>query len=76
MGRHVDFWQVTGDALDYAMSYARDMETDLADEFVGMYVNDFTLDYGDSGRKAVRLLLARGAEAGIIPPVEHLEFVK
>ncbi len=63
-------------ALDYAMSYARDMEVDLADEFVGMYVNNFTLDYGDNGREAVRLLLKRGAEAGIIPPVENLEFVK
>jgi 1,4-dihydroxy-6-naphthoate synthase len=64
------------EALDYAMSYARDMEVDLADEFVGMYVNDFTLDYGDKGREAVRLLLTRGAEAGIIPPVENLEFVQ
>ncbi len=63
------------EALDYALSYARNMDTKLADEFVGMYVNDYTLDYGDDGREAVRLLLTLGADAGIIPPVEELEFV-
>jgi 1,4-dihydroxy-6-naphthoate synthase len=62
-------------ALQYALGYARDMEPSAADQFVGMYVNDYTLDYGESGRKAVRLLLDRGAQAGILPTVEKLEFV-
>ncbi len=64
------------EALAHALNYARNMDTALADEFVGMYVNDYTLDYGDDGRRAVELLLEKGAAAGIIPPVEHLEFVK
>ena len=63
------------EALDYALGYARNMNAGLADEFVGMYVNDYTLDYGDDGREAVRLLLQRGAQAGIIPEVKELEFV-
>ena len=44
------------------MTYARDMETALADKFVGMYVNDYTLDYGDKGRAGVQELLRRGNE--------------
>jgi 5,8-dihydroxy-2-naphthoate synthase len=64
------------EALAHALKYARNMDTALADEFVGMYVNDYTLDYGDDGRKAVELLLKKGADAGIIPPVENLEFVE
>ncbi len=62
-------------ALDYALGWARDMGVELADEFVGMYVNDWTLDYGDHGRAAIRELLDRGHRAGIIPAVEKLEFV-
>ena len=62
-------------ALDHAMQYARDLERDRADTFVGMYVNDWTLDYGDRGRKAVQLLLDRGADAGIIPHRVAVEFV-
>jgi 1,4-dihydroxy-6-naphthoate synthase len=62
------------EALGYALEYARDLDPKLADRFVGMYVNDWTVDYGPIGREAVRTLLARGAEAGIIPPVE-VEFV-
>lgn len=62
-------------ALDYALGWARDMGVELADEFVGMYVNDWTLDYGDRGRAAIRELLDRGHAAGIIPAVEKLEFV-
>lgn len=62
-------------ALDHAMAYARNMETPLADEFVGMYVNDFTVDYGDNGRAAVEELLRRGADAGLLPRVDKLEFV-
>ncbi len=62
-------------ALDYALGWARDMGVELADEFVGMYVNDWTLDYGDRGRAAITELLARGHKAGLIPAVEKLEFV-
>jgi len=63
-------------ALDYAMIYARDMETEIADQFVGMYVNDYTLDYGESGRAGVRELLRRGYEAGIIIQPVDIEFVQ
>ena len=63
-------------ALDYAMIYARDMETEIADQFVGMYVNDYTLDYGESGRAGVRELLRRGYEAGIITHSVDIEFVQ
>lgn len=61
--------------LAYAMTYARDMETSLADKFVGMYVNDYTLDYGEKGRAGVRELLHRGNAAGIIPHRVDAEFV-
>jgi 1,4-dihydroxy-6-naphthoate synthase len=62
-------------ALDHAMRYARGLERERADTFVGMYVNDMTLDYGERGREAVRRLLARGVEAGIIPHPVAVEFV-
>ncbi|HUX33173.1 MAG TPA: MqnA/MqnD/SBP family protein [Gemmatimonadaceae bacterium] len=62
-------------ALDHAMKYARGLDRSKADAFVGMYVNDWTLDYGDRGRAAVRLLLERGADAGIIPHRVEVEFV-
>lgn len=61
--------------LAYAMTYARDMETALADKFVGMYVNDYTLDYGEKGRAGVRELLHRGKIAGIIPHGVDADFV-
>ncbi len=61
--------------LEYAMTYARDMETALADKFVGMYVNDYTLDYGEKGRAGVRELLHRGNSAGIIPYPVDVDFV-
>jgi 1,4-dihydroxy-6-naphthoate synthase len=64
------------DALDYALRYARDMDRGLADQFVGMYVNDWTLDYGPRGREAVRRLLAEGHEAGVIPAPVTVEFVE
>jgi 1,4-dihydroxy-6-naphthoate synthase len=63
------------DALAYALNYARDMDTKLADQFVGMYVNEWTIDYGDRGRKAVARLLDEGHKAGIIPKATELEFV-
>lgn len=56
-------------ALDYALQFARGMDTTTSDEFVGMYVNERTLDMGDEGIQAIRLLLEKGAEAGIVPPV-------
>lgn len=59
------------EALNYALQFARDMDPELADRFVGMYVNRWTLSYGEAGRAAVRELLRRGAGAGLIPnPVE------
>ncbi len=61
--------------LEYAMTYARDMETALADRFVGMYVNDYTIDYGEKGRAGVRELLKRGYKAGIIPHALDIDFV-
>ena len=64
-----------GDALSHAMQYGRDLDRPLADQFVGMYVNDWTLDYGARGRQAVRLLLQRGHAAGILPHAVEPEFV-
>jgi 1,4-dihydroxy-6-naphthoate synthase len=61
-------------ALDHAMRFARGLERGKADTFVGMYVNEWTLDYGDRGREAVRELLARGVAAGIIPNAVTVEF--
>jgi len=63
------------EAVAHALQYARDMGTDLADKFVGMYVNDWTVDYGDRGRKAVRELLRRGSEIDMFPAMETVDFV-
>ncbi len=63
------------DALTYALNYARDMDRDLADRFVGMYVNDWTLDYGPRGRAAVTKLLEEAHRAGIISQQVKVEFV-
>src|SRR6266496_5999662 len=62
------------DALQYAMQFARDMDTGLADRFVAMWVNDLTLDYTDRGREAVRRILKEGFERGIIPTLPTVEF--
>jgi 1,4-dihydroxy-6-naphthoate synthase len=62
-------------ALDHAMQYARGLDRSKADTFVGMYVNDWTLDYGDRGRLAVKQLLQRGVEEGIITRPVTVEFV-
>ena len=62
-------------AVRHSMKYGRGMAETLTDKFVGMYVNDYTIDYGDRGREAVRLLLERGHEAGIIPRPIELHFV-
>ena len=63
------------DALAYAMQFARDMQPELADRFVAMWVNDLTLDYGDRGREAVKRLLNEGHKAGIIPHKVKVDFV-
>lgn len=63
------------EALAYAMQFARDLDTQLADKFVGMYVNERTLDYGPDGKEAVRRLLDMGHKAGIIPLAAKVEFV-
>ena len=62
------------DALEYAMQFARDMDTALADRFVTMWVNDLTLDYTDRGREAVQRILTEGFERGIIPNLPTVEF--
>jgi 1,4-dihydroxy-6-naphthoate synthase len=62
------------DALEYAMQFARDMDTDLADRFVTMWVNDLTLEYSDRGREAVQRILTEGFERGIIPNLPTVEF--
>jgi len=64
------------DALKYAMQFARDMETDLADQFVGMFVNKWTLGYGEKGRRAVNELIERGTAAGILPGPPSVEFLE
>lgn len=62
-------------AMDYAMGFARGLDRQTADDFVSMYVNSRTLDYGADGREAVRLFLARGVEAGLVPGPVTVEFV-
>jgi 1,4-dihydroxy-6-naphthoate synthase len=62
------------EALQYAMQFARDLDPQLADKFVGMYVNQRTLDYGEDGREAIRLLLEMGHRAGVISVHPHVEF--
>lgn len=63
------------EALGYAMQFARDLDQDLANKFVGMYVNERTLNYGDDGREAIRKLLNLGHERGIIPHPVKIDFV-
>lgn len=64
------------DALAYAMQFAREMQPELADRFVAMWVNDLTLDYGERGRKAVKKLLDEGHKAGIIKHKVKVDFVE
>jgi 1,4-dihydroxy-6-naphthoate synthase len=64
------------EALEYALQFARDMEPRLAEKFVGMYVNHYTVDAGDTIPKAVQLLLDKGHEVGLIPNRVHVEFVR
>jgi 1,4-dihydroxy-6-naphthoate synthase len=62
-------------ALEYAMQFARDLDSSLANRFVSMYVNDRTLDYGEDGRAAIRKLLDVGYERGVIPIAPQVDFV-
>jgi 1,4-dihydroxy-6-naphthoate synthase len=62
-------------AVEHALQYARDMGRELADRFVGMYVNHWTLDYGEKGREAIRRFLGKAHEHGLIPHKQKLEFV-
>ncbi len=63
------------EAVAHAMQWARDMGVDLADQFVGMYVNHWTLDYGERGRESIRRFLGRGQALGVLPVAPPLEFV-
>jgi 1,4-dihydroxy-6-naphthoate synthase len=63
------------EALAYAMQFARDLDTPTADRFVGMYVNERTLEYGPDGREAVSRLLEMGHTAGIIRPAARVDWV-
>ena len=63
------------EAVEHALQYARDMGRDLADKFVGMYVNHWTLDYGERGRESIRRFLGQAHECGLIPHRPELEFV-
>ncbi len=63
------------EAVQHALQYARDMGRDLADKFVGMYVNHWTLDYGDRGRESIRRFLGQAFDRGLIPHRQELEFV-
>jgi 1,4-dihydroxy-6-naphthoate synthase len=62
-------------AVNYAMQFARDMDQELADKFIGMYVNKWTLGYGEKGRRAVREFLKRGAQAGLVPEAGKIDFI-
>ena len=63
------------DSVAFALNYARDMGADLADRFVGMYVNDWTLDYGERGREAVRTFLGAATRAGLVPDCGTIDFI-
>ncbi len=63
------------EALAYAMQFARDLDHDLANKFVGMYVNERTISYGEDGRMAIRKLLEMGHERGIIPHAPRIDFI-
>jgi 1,4-dihydroxy-6-naphthoate synthase len=63
------------EALDYALAFGRGLSRDVADRFVGMWVNDRTVDMGDEGKNSIREFLKRGESLGLIPPVGEIEFV-
>ena len=64
------------EALEYALQFGRGLDNPTADRFVAMYVNEWTLDYGDRGRQAVQTLLDRGYEKGLLPMKVQAEFVE
>jgi 1,4-dihydroxy-6-naphthoate synthase len=64
------------EALNYAMQFAREMDPELADKFVGMYVNKWTLGSGERGKKAVRELIERGTSAGLLPGPPSIEYLE
>jgi 1,4-dihydroxy-6-naphthoate synthase len=64
------------EALNYAMQFAREMDAELADKFVGMYVNKWTLGYGEKGKKAVKELITRGTKAGLLPAPPTVDFLE
>jgi 1,4-dihydroxy-6-naphthoate synthase len=61
--------------VEHALPLGRGLDSKLADKFIGMYVNDLTLDYGTRGKTAIREFLGRAAKAGLIPPVGEVEFI-
>jgi 1,4-dihydroxy-6-naphthoate synthase len=63
------------EAVEHALQYARDMGHGLADQFIGMYVNHWTLDYGEKGRESIRRFLGRAYDCGLLPHRQELEFV-
>jgi len=63
------------EALDYAIGFGRGLDDELNDRFVGMYVNDWTRDYGERGRASIERFLREGAERGLVPSVDALEFI-
>ena len=63
-------------AVEHAHTYARDMEASLVDEFVGLYVNQWTLDFGARGREAVRELLRQGRHIGLLPDSGEIDFIR
>ena len=82
-----DLSQIVRESIDYGLAhraaavrhslpYAREMDAELANKFIGMYVNDFTRDYGETGRKAIREFLRAGSERGYVPVTSGVEFVE
>jgi 1,4-dihydroxy-6-naphthoate synthase len=67
--------QHRAEAVKYALQYGRDLDQPLADRFVGMYVNDWTIDYGPRGREAISRLLRAGADAGLVPAIDEVQYV-
>ena len=63
------------EAVEYALQFGRDLDRNLADQFVGMYVNHWTLDYGPRGREAITRLLGEGAKAGLVPDAGEIHYI-
>lgn len=63
------------EAVEYSLQFGRDLDRNLADKFVGMYVNNWTLDYGPKGREAITRLLKDGAKAGLIPETGNIDYI-